>query len=294
MMPLTMPPTMPRTHSRATRRSHVSDRRRPRGRGPGRRLVGSRRALPRLAALLLAAWLPQAGCSSNSTASGTTGATTVTDTLGNKFSIACAGSLCSLSPTDRTNVMPFSCDSAYGTDTFILLLGQILTIHVVNVPSSGPVQISAAEPGRPVACTTDANCPSPTQTAGVALPIYSCVAGLCQATEVCTGGTLCAAPAGLTTNDVITLCQADIPWPKQCPYIVSQPFANRLNEVAASCGANTYCSKVPADCRQPTAALDAGVAALDAGVASADAGAAGVDAGTGAVDGGAGAVDAGI
>ena len=195
-----------------------------------------------------------AACAGSSSSSGTSPAV-VTATLGVQFSVSCSGLYCSLTSNDP-NVVPTSCDGANGTDTFVLVWARILTVHVLNVPTSGTIQVNAAEPGHPVVCASDTDCYSPGFISAGDGATYACQSGLCQATQMCSGG-VCQTPPALTTNDVITLCQADIPWPKSCPYITSQLFANRLVEVAASCGANTYCASVPSDCRQPTAAAAA-------------------------------------
>lgn len=195
-----------------------------------------------------------AACSSTP-ASSNNPTTVVTDTLGVQFSVSCSGLYCSLTSNDP-NVVPTSCDGAIGTDTFALVWARILTVHVLNVPTSGTLQVNAAEPGHPVVCASDTDCYSPGFVSAGNGATYACQSGLCQATQMCSGG-VCQTPPALTTNDVITLCQADIPWPKSCPYITSPLFANRLVEVAASCGANTYCASVPGDCRQPAAAAAA-------------------------------------
>jgi hypothetical protein len=191
-----------------------------------------------------------AACASNQPSSNIS-TPVVTDTLGVQFAVSCSGFYCSLTSSDP-NEVPTSCDGAYGTDTFALVWAKILAVHVVNVPTSGTIQVNAAEPGHPVVCASDADCYSPGMDSYGNGAVYACQYGLCQATQMCFGGK-CQTPPALTTNDVITLCQADIPWPKSCPYITSQPFANRMVEVAASCGSNTYCTNVPSDCRQPVA-----------------------------------------
>ena len=118
----------------------------------------------------------------------------------------------------------------------------------------------AAEPARPLACGSDADC-----VPGLSPP-YTCQNGLCQSVTTTTP---------LTTTDVVALCQADIPWPKECPYLTNPQFAGRMAEVAAACTTKgNNCSTVPADCRQPlsvTPGLDAGITpapALDSGVDS--------------------------
>jgi hypothetical protein len=195
-----------------------------------------------------------AACSSSSTSSNTSTAV-VTDTLGWKFNVNCGSGLCTLAPTD-TNLVPKTCESGNGTETFVLVPDTLLAIYAAVVPSSGQVQLSGAEPSRPVACVTDADClPSGTVMPGAT---YACTNNLC----VCANATAaCASSDGNPlTYDVLTLCQADIPWPSLCPYIASQPYASRIAEVATLCGSRSTCATVPADCRQltPAPAVDAG------------------------------------
>jgi hypothetical protein len=204
------------------------------------------------------------GCSSDTTSTGTN--TVLTDTLGNVYSMSCS-SVCALTPID-TSLKPQSCaNESNATDTFLLVWGtQILKVQALALPSYGTIAVSDAEPARPIACATDADC-APDLLSNA----YTCQNRLCQYT-----------PAGssMKTSDVITLCQADIPWPTTCPYVTNPQFASRMVEVAAACGAKTTCSTVPADCMQATATvppaptIDAGVgAAIDSGAgASIDAG----------------------
>jgi hypothetical protein len=213
--------------------------------------------------LVLSVALLALGCSSNPSSS-ISGSLVVTDTLGNAFTASCSGSLCALTPNDPT-LMPYSCSVGYGTDAFVILWSRILIIHTMNVVSGSAVEFNAAEPSRPVACTADADCIPWNATSYT----YTCVNNICQAVSV-----------GLSTNDVIALCQADIPWPSGCPYITSSPFASRMAEVGAVCGLSKTCSTVPADCKQPaaTSALDAGAPA-QAGIDSGATSPAGIDAG---------------
>ena len=82
-----------------------------------------------------------AACAGSSSSSGTSPAV-VTDTLGVQFSVSCSGLYCSLTSNDP-NVVPTSCDGANGTDTFVLVWARILTVHVLNVPTSGTIQVNA-------------------------------------------------------------------------------------------------------------------------------------------------------
>jgi hypothetical protein len=164
------------------------------------------------------------------------------------------------------NLKALSCDTGYGTETFALLWGaqrQVLTIHALVVSTSNTVQIGPAEPAHPVACSTDADC-----LPGTTSPTYTCQAGICQNAS---------AGSRLMTDDVIALCQAAIPWPKVCPYLTEPSFAKRMDEIGLVCGSSTYCSTVPADCRQPTVVAPG----LDAGITP----------NTTPMDGGAGALD---
>jgi hypothetical protein len=176
----------------------------------------------------------------------------VTDTLGWTYDVSCASGLCTLAPHDA-NLVPKTCEAGTGTPTFILVPDPLLSIYAALVPDSGLVQLSAAEPSRPVACVSDADC----LPVGAVAPgaSYACTNGLCQcANSVC-------ASAGKNGNplvyDILTLCQADIPWPTLCPYITSQPYASRIDEIATVCGSSDACAIVPADCRQLTAAAPA-------------------------------------
>ena len=213
--------------------------------------------------LVLSVALLTLGCSSGSSSS-TPGSLVVTDTLGNVFTASCSSSLCALTPNDPT-LMPYSCSVGYGTDAFAILWSRILIIHAMNVVSGSAVEFNAAEPSRPVACTADVDCTPWNATSYN----YTCVNNICQAVSV-----------SLSTNDVIALCQANIPWPTGCPYITSSPFASRMAEVGEVCGLSKTCSTVPADCKQPAAtpALDAGAPA-QAGIDSGATSPAGIDAG---------------
>jgi hypothetical protein len=132
-----------------------------------------------------------------------------------------------------------------------------------------------AEPSHPVACIADKDCSVWNASISGVDYNFTCLNSICQ-----------AASLALSPNDVITLCQADIPWPSSCPYITSQPFASRMVEVGDLCGVGkSSCSAVPSGCKQPTAAtaaIDAGARAIDAGATAIDSGAspsADVDAG---------------
>ena len=192
---------------------------------------------------------------------------TVTDTRGTEFAVSCSSSMCTLTVQDPS-IKPLSCDSAYGTDAFAMLWSRVLSIHVLNVPSAGgPSQISAAEPGHPVACTATSECSRWDATIGTIAYQFVCQNGICQDPS-----------KELTTNDVITLCQADIRWPSSCPYITSQPFADRLAAIARSCDASGQCANVPSSCWQPTepgqpvSTVDGGAGAVDSGAAAVDGG----------------------
>jgi len=195
-----------------------------------------------------------AGCAGNSPSSGNS-PSVVTDTLGNVFDVSCTGGLCKLAPRDQY-LVPRSCGNGSGTDAFVLAMDTVLSIYAVRVSPTGDVRLEAANPSRPVACTSNTNCLDTVITAAGGAPGYACTNGLCQCASAA-----CASQDGLPwTYDVLTLCQADILWPTRCPYITSQPFADRNAEVASLCGAKDTCAFVPADCRQLTAAapVDAG------------------------------------
>jgi hypothetical protein len=219
--------------------------------------------------------LTLAACSSGSSSSTAT-APVVTDTLGWTYDANCASGLCTLTPHD-TNLVPKTCETGTGTETFILVPDPLLSVYAAIVPDSGTVQLSAAEPSRPVACVGDADC-LPAGMVGLGAS-YACTNGLCQCSD-----SACAS-TGNNGNplvyDILTLCQADIPWPTQCPYITTQPYASRISEIATACGSSDSCATVPADCRQlapadgggqpaPTAPADGGaqIAPMDSSVDS--------------------------
>jgi hypothetical protein len=204
-------------------------------------------------ALLLA--LPIA-CASEPSSSSALG--TVTDTRDNKFDVDCASGLCRLTPIG--DLVPKSCMDGVGTEAFVLIPYPLLSIYAVRV-SYGGIQLNGANPSRPVACTSNADCLPEGVPVNQGTCFFTCSNGLCRTTS-----SLCARNGDLlTTNNVLTLCQADIPWPKACPYITIEPYAHRIAEVAAVCGASETCATVPADCRQPIPTPAAG---LDGGVSS--------------------------
>jgi hypothetical protein len=190
--------------------------------------------------LLLSVALLALGCSSDPSSS-IPGSLVVTDTLGNAFAVSCSSSLCALTPKSNTALTPHSCSVGGGTDAFVIVWSRVLMIHAMKVFSGSAVEFNSAEPTHPVACTADSDCTPWNATINAVDYKYTCVNDICQ-----------AASLDLTTNDVIVLCQATIPWPTACPYITSSLFASRMAEVGAVCGTSTTCSVVPADCKQPT------------------------------------------
>jgi hypothetical protein len=216
--------------------------------------------------LLSSLLLTLTACASNSSTTSPP-TPTVTDTRGTQFSVSCSGSMCTLTVQDPA-IAPMSCDSAYGTDTFVILWSRVLTIHVLNVPTSGGTpQVSAAEPGHPVKCAATSDCSAWDATLGSITYQFVCQNGICQDPSKV-----------LTTNDVITLCQADLRWPSTCPYITSQPFADRLAEIGQVCDSSGQCASVPADCWQPTdlgqttSTVDGGAGVVDSGASAQDSG----------------------
>jgi hypothetical protein len=189
--------------------------------------------------------LPFACSSSDSSTS--TATAVVTDTLGYKFNVFCDTGLCGLSPLD-SDLVAKSCGSSTGTDYFILVPDPLLVIYAVNQSPSGLIAISPAEPSHPVACASDADCMPSGMPSAYGNLTYVCRYGLCQ----CTSAKCATADGYPLTYDVLTLCQADIPWPTACPYITSELFAKRIGEVAAACGTRDTCATVPASCRQLT------------------------------------------
>jgi hypothetical protein len=216
--------------------------------------------------LLALASLSLAACSDDSSGSSLT--STITDTLGKTFQVSCTYGYCGLTPAD-TSLKPLSCDSEYGaTEAFALVYWtQILRVHAIQVPTAGNISFNAAEPGHPVVCATDADCASELLS-GTEF-FKTCQYGICQDSS---------ASKPMQTEDVIALCQADIPWPTSCPYLTDPLFAARLAEVAALCGSNTECSKVPAACLQPTAPTSIPDGAASPEPTPLDGGAGGLDA----------------
>src|SRR5450631_1165093 len=216
--------------------------------------------------LLLSVALLALGCSSDPS-SPIPGSLVVTDTLGNAFAVSCSSSLCALTAKEPT-LLPYSCSVGYGTDSFVILWSRVLMIHTMNIVSGSAVEFNSGEPTHPVACTADADCTPWNATISAVDYRYTCVNDICQSVS-----------QNLSTNDVIALCQSDIPWPTGCPYVTSSLFASRMAEVGVACGMNNSCSTVPADCKQPTAtaAVDGGVPAqigIDSGATTS----AGIDA----------------
>lgn len=205
----------------------------------------SRISISHALAILLA--LPL-GCAGSSSSSGNSQGV-VTDTLGNIFDVTCTAGLCTLVARDPY-IVARSCANGTGTDSFVLALDPLLAIYAVRMPVSGQVQLGVADPSRPVACTSDADCLPSLITLGGGTPAYACSNRLCQCTNAA-----CATPDGNPlTYDILTLCQAEILWPTRCPYLTTQPFASRIAEIATLCGSNNTCATVPADCRQLSAA----------------------------------------
>ena len=218
----------------------------------------------RALAFLLA--LPVACAGSSSSSSGTVQGA-VTDTLGLKFDLNCGSGPCVLTP-QNSSIVARSCGYGSGTDVFLLVADPLLSVYALHVPTSGEVELNAADPAHPVACVSDAECPTNLGSGGVTNN-YTCQNRLCLLKETCQAGTCTPWDGVLLTYDVLALCQADLAWPISCPYITSQPFADRIAEVGDVCGSNTTCAKIPADCRQLSA-----VAPIDGG------GQAGIDTGS--------------
>lgn len=175
----------------------------------------------------------------------------VKDTLGKQFTVSCSTYFCELVPTDptmnyRAQGGPVTCTSSGGTDTFTLLAGRILTVHLMNYIAPGTLIFNPADPAHPVACAGDADCTPGNMATSIRSCSYACVNGICQDLGV-----------DLQEQDIVTLCQADIPWPTTCPYVASQPFASRLAAIAALCEGLTNCQRIPADCWQVVAPADA-------------------------------------
>ena len=199
------------------------------------------RLLPILASVV-------AACSSTPTAT-TPLAGTVTDTLGHKFVVGTSIVNGSLLDSKDPNVKPRSCIEGLGDDSFVLVYSNLLTIMATPVNSAGEHPVTTGNPARPVACTTAADCLAPDLVLMVdkAQQSYTCQDGVCR---------LPGQP--LFTNNVITLCQADLPWPNDCPYMTEPKFAARLSEIATVCGTKFNCDKIPASCILPVALSDAG------------------------------------
>jgi hypothetical protein len=227
-------------------------------------MPGSKKLLPLVLLLGLAT-----ACTSGASSTGSP--RLVTDTLGNAFDASCSGALCTLTPRDG-DIVAKSCSGGGGSDAFVLALDPLLAIYAWRVSPTGSVQIDGAAPSRPLACTSDADCLAPGISTDAVTFSYACANGLCRCTSAA-----CTSPDGnLFTYDVLTLCQADLPWPTSCPYLTSRPFADRIVEVASVCGAKDTCATVPASCRQLASPA---VSPIDGGGES-GAAAPGVDAGS--------------
>jgi hypothetical protein len=212
------------------------------------RFGGGKSTLGVASLTLLALW---AGCS-NDSQDGTSQQGTVKDTLGTQFTVSCSASFCSLTPADptldpSTGNGAVSCSAVDGVDMFLLLPGRILTAHLMSTTSGGSVVLNAADPSHPIACAVDADCAPGNLMTGRHSYAYACIVGICQDPTV-----------GLYPEDVIALCQADIPWPRMCPYITTQPLASRLDEIGTLCAGQASCTKIPSDCRQIAPMPDGG------------------------------------
>lgn len=188
-------------------------------------------------------------CASNPASSGGTSGVVVTDTLGLRFGVDCSSGLCLLTP-ENSSILPVSCAGSAGTDVFLLAWEPLLSIFAMHISSSGDLQLDATTPSHPVACTTEADCLAPGITIGAVTNSYACQHGLCLLRQSCSSGVCKPWDGVLLIYDVLTLCQADLPWPAACPYITSQPFADRVAAVATTCGPSTTCATVPPVCRQ--------------------------------------------
>jgi hypothetical protein len=186
-------------------------------------------------------------CTSTPSSGATQG--TVTDTLGLKFDVDCSSGPCLLTPQNPA-IVPKSCTSGSGKDVFVLALDPLLAIYALHVPFSGEMALNAADPSHPVACASDADCLAPGIIMGAVTNTYTCQSGLCLLKQSCFSGSCTPWDGVLLTYDVLTLCQADLPWPTACPYITSQPYAGRIAAVADGCGSHDTCSTVPPACRQ--------------------------------------------
>jgi hypothetical protein len=194
-------------------------------------------------------------CTSSQTT--TTTQVTVTDTLGLRFNVDCSSGVCALAPQNSA-ITPQACGSSGGNDVFVLVFDPLLAIYAMHVPASGSLDLNAADPSHPVACASDADCLAPGVTIGAVTNSYSCQGGVCLLKESCLNGSCTLWDGKLLTYDVLTLCQADLPWPSSCPYITSQPYASRIAAVADLCGSTPTCTAVPAACRPTTTAVDGG------------------------------------
>jgi hypothetical protein len=202
-------------------------------------------ALPGLLLLLTSPW----ACASNSASTGDTATVVVTDTLGLRFGLDCSSGLCLLTP-ENSSIAPISCAGSAGTDVFLLAWEPLLSIYAMHISSSGDLQLDATTPSHPVACATDVDCLAPGVTIGAVTNSYTCQHGLCLLQQSCSGGVCTPWDGVLLIYDVLTLCQADLRWPTACPYITSQPFADRVAAVANACGPSPTCATIPPACRQ--------------------------------------------
>ncbi len=198
-------------------------------------------------ALLAVGLGPLFGCVSDKSTSSDSSDPVFTDSVNVKYTLSCSGSICVANPLD-SSIEPLTCQlQDDGQDVFALVRAHVAAVAAVHISPLGDLVVSDAYPSRPLVCTSDAECPNSTNTGGAIPTTFTCLNGLCQypAREV-------------ATDDVIALCQADIPWPTSCPYITTDPFASRLAAIARTCRAGANCTTVPPECRQLTAPPDAG------------------------------------
>jgi hypothetical protein len=160
------------------------------------------------------------------------------DTTGAEYQYVCDRQPCSIVPTEKSP--PLSCSGKPADWSYSW--GRFFTIVVF-----GPASLE-----RPVACTTDANCPTaPDGT------VYACIDRLCQKAGS-TGDVVAAIEA-------VNLCQATDPWPSDCgtAFLNDPAYEAAANKVLAVCpnaqvffspspdaGANVMCT-VPPSCLQP-------------------------------------------
>jgi hypothetical protein len=180
-------------------------------------------------------------CAGDGSSSSSANKLTIQDSVGVQFSLDCSSGVCVATPANA-GVSAHSCQIGGGYDIFVLLQSQILSVGAVRVTASGDLVFNEGSPARPLVCTSNAGCPNAVSTNSALSHPYTCLNGLCQ--DI-------AGDLTFGTDDVVSLCQADLPWPTGCPYILSKDYADRLAAISQNCVPGVNCTTIPPVCRRP-------------------------------------------